>query len=198
MSIADKFETIADAVYDKGVSDGENNVWSAIVFPNRDNYQYAFARWGKHMDFSILEGIKYKVTFWMFGYNSTIEELDIDFDLSSATSINNMFYGCSNLKKIKKINFGNSISKRSMDVMFSGANALEEVTIEGAIDNIISFKDCIKLNRASIESIVKHLSTTQGATLTLSAEAVNREFSGEEWETFIAEYKPSTWSIALK
>lgn len=198
MSIATDLQTIAENV-PKVYEAGKDNVWSAVVYPSRNNYQYAFARWGKHMDFSILEGIKYKVTFWMFGYNSTVEELDIDFDLSSATSINNMFYGCSGLKKIKKLNFGNSISKRTMDVMFSGALALEEVAIEGVIDNIISFKDCTKLNRASIESIVKHLSTAQGATLTLSAEAVNREFPGEgEWDTFIAKYKPSVWSIALK
>ncbi|MEE0840566.1 MAG: hypothetical protein U0L72_08530 [Acutalibacteraceae bacterium] len=195
MSIADKFEVIADAVYDKGVSDGENNVWSAAIPPGRTYFRYAFTRW-KDTDFSHLEGVKITDAFWMFSY-SGVKELDFNLDLTKCTAVNQMFYGCSHLKKIKKIIFSDK-GDLGFNQTFYGANVLEEISIEGVIGKEISFESCKLLNRASIESIIKHLSTAQGATLTLSAEAVNREFTTAEWDAFIAEYKPSTWSIALK
>lgn len=76
--------------------------------------------------------------------------------------------------------------------------ALVNFTVEGVIGNNINFKWSPKLSKDSITSIITHLSTTQGATLTLSAAAVNTGFPGEgEWELFLAENKPDVWTINL-
>ena len=75
---------------------------------------------------------------------------------------------------------------------------LQNIKIDGVIASDISFYQSKKLSRESIESIITHLSDTTGATLTLTTQAVNSAFPGEgEWETFLAENKPSVWTINL-
>jgi hypothetical protein len=62
---------------------------------------------------------------------------------------------------------------------FENCSSLENITIEGVIGQDISFQWCTKLTRASIESIVNHLSeNASGKTLTLSKTAVDNAFYG--------------------
>ena len=72
---------------------------------------------------------------------------------------------------------------------------IEEVAFEGIIGQDIDFQSC-PLNKASILSIVEHLSTTaSGKTLTLKQTAVNNAFTTQEWNTLIA--PKSNWTISL-
>lgn len=234
MSIADKFEVIADAVYDKGVSDGKKSEYDEFWDNyqdegNRVNYQYAFYKWSLDLFYPKYDIKPTEITsiFHFAGQNGSstcdminrLKECNVKMDFSEVTNARYCFYytgittlptldfsNCTTLRfafmhsslleKIEKLKVSEKVT--SYENSFTNCTALKDIVIEGIIGATVSFEDSKLLNRASIESIVKHLSTTQGATLTLSAEAVNREFSGEEWETFIAEYKPSTWSIALK
>lgn len=72
---------------------------------------------------------------------------------------------------------------------FRNCKALKNITIEGEICVDFSFIHSPLLSKESITSIITHLSDTQGATLTLKAEAVNNAFGGEyatEWIELIA------------
>ena len=79
---------------------------------------------------------------------------------------------------------------------FASQGQLENITFEGVIGAEISFKDCTKLSKASIESVVGALSsTTSGLTLTLSRTAKQAAFTDEQWAALIAT-KPN-WTISL-
>lgn len=108
----------------------------------------------------------------------------------------NTFRWCSKLHTIEVIR---SNERTLFDQqVFHSCYELKNITIEGVIASNISFHDNPKLSKASIVSIVTHLSDTQGATLTLKKQAINREFPGEgEWDLFLAENKPSVWTINL-
>ena len=79
MSIAKKFEVIADAVYEKGMRDKESEFWDFVQnYGNRPYYDYGFKGWG-----SEYIRPKYKV-------------------VPTQSSVSNVFNGCKNLKKIEK------------------------------------------------------------------------------------------------
>lgn len=109
---------------------------------------------------------------------------------------NSCYYNCNRMVKIP-ILWATSVT--SFNSAFEGCDSLEEISeINGMIKVDISLWVSKNLSKESITSIITHLSDTQGATLTLSKRAVNKEFPGEgEWEIFLAENKPSVWSINL-
>ena len=83
MSIADKFEVIADAVYDKGVSDGKKSECDEFwdVFQNYgngpvDGYEYAFMyRHWTDENFKPkydINGTKFYMAFYATGINKLI------------------------------------------------------------------------------------------------------------------------------
>lgn len=90
------------------------------------------------------------------------------------------FYGCKNLVEIEDTipltDTGNCTSDRS----FVDCFALEEIRFSGVIgQNGFDFKDCTKLSKTSITSIINALSTTtSGLTVTLSKTAVDNAFEG--------------------
>jgi hypothetical protein len=108
----------------------------------------------------------------LFNYNQFITEVPtIDFTgLTSASS--GVFSNASQaLTTIEKI-----ITKESVTYSkwFKNDWLLVNVAFEGVIGQDIDFKDSSKLSKASIESIVSHLSdTASGKTLTLSKVAVD-------------------------
>jgi hypothetical protein len=83
---------------------------------------------------------------------------------------------------------------------FNSTTRLENITIDGVIPQSIAFAQSTKLNKASIQSIISHLSdTASGMTLTLSKMAVNNAFeggsTGDEWLNLVST-KPN-WTISL-
>lgn len=235
MSIADKFEVIADAVYDKGVSDGKKSEYDEFwdIFQNYgngpvDGYEYAFMyRHWNDENFKPkykIDGKKFYMAFYGTGIKNIpacLERQGVILDTSQSDSMDRIF-GVSKSEVLPSIDvrnvtkelylYGSSWychtigtlilkddgSQKFHNSCFYDLPALVNFTVEGVIGNNISFEWSPKLSKASIVSIVTHLSDTQGATVTLKQEAINREFPGEgEWETFLAENKPSVWTINL-
>ena len=172
----------------------------------------------------------------MFNYSTVLnfdmvelsEQLGIVFDFSNCTS----FYQCFTGDFFKRLGVIDTTSAKSLDNAFSDfrgdtidkliikedgttsysngfylAYNLINLTLEGVIGTSgFTFKDCTKLNKASIESIVNALSTTTtGLTVTFSKTAVNKAFAtttggsngstSAEWLALVA--TRSNWTIAL-
>ena len=227
------YDVKIDEVYDKGTEDGREALWD-ILFNNeirKGNFPYAFYRW-KEFDFGTrLDGIKYKNVFWMFA-QSGVKSLDIVFDLSEITAnINNMFYSCSDLEYVKKIIFSDQGNLPTMTQMFYAAPKLKEIRFEGVIDNSINIVASTLLSKYSIRGslateeeiangknlftseidgntyyggLITALSTTKGATLTISKTAVTNAFGStdsDEWKELISgkcNTQGGPWTISLK
>lgn len=100
-------------------------------------------------------------------------------DASVLTRLQTTFNGATNLQEIV---INNLQASCTFSTAFNNCSALITVSITGEIGNDINFQWSTKLTRASIESIVNHLSDNSGGnsvkTLTLSKTAVDREFEG--------------------
>jgi hypothetical protein len=92
---------------------------------------------------------------------------------TSGGSIAMMFYNCSKLSKVGTLTVGTgTIYTRS----FYNCSKLTDITFAGTIGQNLDIRYS-PLNKASIESIIAHLSTTAtGKTLTLKKTAVNSAF----------------------
>ena len=78
---------------------------------------------------------------------------------------------------------------------FLNCTALENITMSGVIGNDFDIHYS-PLTKASIESIIEHLSdNVSGKVLTLSETAVNNAFSTDEWNSLKAQ-KPN-WGFSL-
>lgn len=112
------------------------------------------------------------------------------------------FNVCRSLRKIAVIRA--DAGTQFLNDTFGNCTALEEITFDGEIGSDINFRWSTKLTRASIESIINHLSdNVSGKTLTLSEAAVDKAFETEdlfgsetdEWATLCSS-KPN-WQITL-
>ena len=187
MSIAEKFEIIADAVYEKG----KDYIWEVVQLSGaRINYSKAFLRW--RMDGNLHP--KYKViptevasghqTFYRLAGVSKIESKYFDFSRKprGTSSSNGWYYtfnGC-NVKEIEDIGMKADCAythtfafckylctialirtdeKTSWDNTFQSCTSLENITIEGVIGRSgFDVKDCKKLTVDSLLSILTALS----------------------------------------
>lgn len=115
-----------------------------------------------------------------FTDNSKLEEIE-DIGLPISYSYELAFAWCTELTKIAKITVdANTILSNA----FVNCFKLKDITFEGEIGNDINFKWSTKLTKASIESIINHLSSAvSGKTLTLSKTAVETAF-----EVYPADY----------
>lgn len=126
-------------------------------------------------------------------YNKMFTRMGV-LDFSKAANLNTAFDYASAIKTIDKLIL-KSTGTASFSNTFRGAKALEDITIEGVIAGNVSFQDC-PLTRASIESIISHLSdTTSGLTVTFKKTAKEAAFTADEWAALIA--TKSNWTISL-
>lgn len=115
-----------------------------------------------------------------------------------------VFSNASKLKTIRKLIIDNTAANVKFLNWFTQCIALESITIEGEIKNSFNIQYS-PLNRESITSIVKALSDTVSATLTLNLAAVNKAFETAEgigdgstsasWLSLAA--AKSNWTISL-
>lgn len=202
MSIAENFEVIADAVYEKG----KEYIWDVVQQKgSRKDYISAFYMW----DIDYIRP-KYKViptevnslnqTFT----KSKVKKIEAEyFDFSQKEYSTNSSAGCyytfstcSDLEEIEDIGIPlvpnylyafawcqklHTISSplkcdenTTWGNAFTQCYALENIEIEGVIGQNFGVKDCKKLSGASIVNIFEALSTTtSGRTVTLSQTAVD-------------------------
>lgn len=166
---------------------------------NRNEYSYAFAGRGWN---DVAYNPKYEIIVFynqgsnLYRANITITDTKkpIRFKKVSSNSSTYVFNGCTKLKTVFLVEVS---EKQLFTNWFGNCSSLEDITFEGIIGNDMDIHWSTLLTKKSITSIIKHLSDTQGATLTLSQTAVNNAFTTEEWETFLAENKPNVWTINL-
>ena len=188
MSIADKFEVIADAVYDKGVSDGKKSeydeFWDSVQdYGNRVAYDYVFNRWNcKYIR------PKYKVIpkagqngayryLHMFSFNPSLKKIEKEyFDLSQYESPNGytsgpsgnyyMFAECSNLEEIEDV----GMKPYYYYATFVNCTKLHTIEVVRSNENTIfetaTFKGCTALENIKIEGVIaKNISFYQSPNL---------------------------------
>ena len=199
MSIADKLTQIAEneqAVFDAGKRSEYDTFWDSYQENgNKISYRLAFfgSGWNDttfHPKYPIkmYKGQQQMQAFYYF--RGTHIDVDIDF---RAVGNAQVFQSASLLKTISKLIVTDEVTYTSW---FAGCTALEDITIEGAIGNDISFSDCALLTKASIESIIGALSgTVTGKTLTVNAAAKQAAFTDSEWAELIGT-KPN-WTFSL-
>lgn len=195
MSIAEKFEVIANAVYEKGLSDKESEFWEAVTNKGeRTYYSSAFSYWGtieyirppyKIKPIGSAQGLCY--------YCSSLKKVESDyFDLSGSTNQGTIFARCSNLEeiediklpkgdynqafiyceKLKKIALITVDENTKFNSSFSLCSSLEYIRFDGVIGQDISFKDSPLLTIQSLNNIIDHLKefpSPNSANITLHA-----------------------------
>ena len=108
-----------------------------------------------------------------------LEEIE-DIGIMPDTDLTNTFQYCTKLKKISMIRV--DVNTVISSTVLGSCPALESVTFDGEIGYGMDLHWSTKLNRASIESIINHLSdNVSGKTLTLSKAAVDEAFKFDLW-----------------
>ena len=94
---------------------------------------------------------------------------------TASNATNGLFAGCRSLKTVRKF----IVSEETLfSKTFQNCPLLENIVFEGTISDSLDFGSCTLLTRASIESIINHLSDkASGETLTLSETAVDKAFA---------------------
>ena len=174
MSIADKFEVIADEVYEKGVSDGQIAFVDNYIDSKNGEFTNAFYRW-ENTYYKPTKNIQASVLASTYSYSTITDTLvDITF---MGTSIGSVFYMANKLQTIKNLiltqdtSFANSI--------FGQCISLKNLTIsgDGKIINSTTLQYSKSLSEKSIRSVVNALSPiVTGQTITFSKQAVNSAF----------------------
>ena len=194
MTLGEKFEKVADIVYDKGYEAFENYLRDC------DSFQYFFAD----------DRNNHLLELWKEDYTQNAVELKRMFNSSkdlviapriSANKCESciyMFYNCSNLTTIPylyveryEINFVSA---------FRGCSKLESITFDGIIQNDIDFQYCPLLSVESMINIITHLVNTKGEeeeyrwTLTFTDECWERlEESGKPCDSGLTDDATMTW-----
>lgn len=113
----------------------------------------------------------------------------------STNGLSNIFASDIALIEVEKLIL-KSDGSQSFNNAFWDCINLQNIVFEGVIGQAINFQRSTKLTKASIESIITHLSdTASGKTLTLSLTAVNNAFATDEWNSLIK--SKSNWTISL-
>lgn len=224
MSIAEKFETIADEVYDAGKKAEYDAFWDN--FQNngeRNDYRYAFAMWADDIFYPKHDITCQAETTYMF-LQSTIKnikqrliDLGVEFSMEGVTRCTSMFNSAkiTHLPTIDISSCGTYTASvlaycnnlievklivsenNTFTTAFVNDFALENLTIEGTIGQTgFNVQWSTKLSKASITSIVNALSsTTSGLTVTISKTAKEAAFTADEWSALIK--TKSNWTISL-
>lgn len=202
MSIGEKFEKIADAVYEKGKADGKKDFFDKLPY---DSKAVKFYGWKDELFYptkDILigeqtfyyseiidianrldeQGVKIKPTStcpYTFGYCLSVSVPEVD--MSSITSSNYMFanFGAAssqanknNLQTIRKI----IASEKTVfgTGCFSNLYKLTHCLFEGTIAKSLDIHWSTKLNRASILSLLQCLNASvTGVTITLPSKCID-------------------------
>lgn len=192
-AIGEVYNLANDNGYAQGVVEGEEIGRKAEYDTFWDTYQQAYNGVAKR------DG--YSSAFFSYWWNDKIYKPKYDIVITTGASSmyqasqitdtkvkitldgtsSNMFFGCGNLKTIPYLKL---TEKATLPNAFRSCKALENITFDGVIKCDVDLQYSTKLTRASIESIMSHLSMDDSGgvlgTVTLSLEAVDREFQYED------------------
>ena len=200
MSIAEKLITIAEneqRVYEKGKQTEYDRFW--------DNYQSNGSRVSYNSGFrgkgwnSEIYKPKYPIlsTDCECLFSSITKIPDTLVPIDTTANLNYAFNWATGFVTIRELTVTANVTYTNC---FDGLDKLVNITFKGEIGRNISFSYSDKLSKASIQSIVSHLSDTEtGRTLTLKTTAINNAFTGgstgTEWLNLVA--TKSNWTISL-
>ena len=192
-TIAEKLTTIAEneqKVYDKGMSDGEYDMWKCFTFNGtRTDHAHAFSymdvsgkqapkelfqaseNWEEmflgYMGRTLPSGIDFSVwdsscatTYEYFFYYSQYLEEIYDLKIPQIDAYEMTFLSCPELKRIEKIRV--SVNTQFYST-FDFCEALSDVTFEGVIGKDLSFKYS-PLSIASMKNIISSLNNYAGTS----------------------------------
>lgn len=187
MSIAEKFEVIADAVYEKGKQAEYDRFWDAFQQNGQlTSYVYGFAGQGWKDDifkpkYPIITNASPNRTNAMFYYSNLTEIMTPLYFYD--TTANSTFYQMTKCVRIGDDSGGGIwVTKdRTFTTNFTGCKVLEEIRfldynekgeyVPSKIGNSIDFKESPLLSTASIVNIVEHLVNSSTVTLTINSTA---------------------------
>lgn len=168
-----------------------NGYWDAYQENgNRTQYAYAFSgeSWtDQNYNPKYPINVTGQSAFSAFSH-SLITDTKVDIDISTATDVGQLFFGCYNLKTIRKLIVSNETP--ALTNAFAGCTALENITIEGQISKSISFADSPLLTEASVLSILNALKPISGQTITLDS-----QIGGQLTEEQQAYITASNWTL---
>lgn len=181
MTLGEKFEKVADIVYDKGYEAFENHLMDC------DSFQYFFADGQNNnmLDIWKEDYTKNAIdTKRMFSANKSITVAP-RLNCGKSEDLGYMFYNASNLISIPYL-YVHSYDA-GYNRTFYGCSSLTEIRFAGLIQNDIDFTPCPQLSVESLKSIIRHLVNTKGLEeehwLTVS-------FTDDCWERLEASGKP--------
>jgi hypothetical protein len=190
------------AKYNEGKQAEHDRFWDAVQkngLQGGADYEYRFFNFPAD-----LFEPKYDFVFSVSTYSAnstfrktTITDLKKNCDFSTLATAYGLQYTCLECKQLVNARTFTVRAETKFTSVFGRCDALEEIRFNGVIgQNGLSFKDSHKLSKASIESVIEHLSTTtSGLSVTFSATAVSNAFTDTEWAT-LANTR-SNWTINL-
>lgn len=170
----------------------------------QDMYAYCFLPYEAMAAVDFSECKDFYNTFAYFAISNADKKFP-PIDISSATRTQNLFAWATGIKEIEEICVSETTPYSSC---FTGTTNLVEVKFNGTIaQKGLSFKDCAKLSKGSIEDVIEHLSdSTDGLTVTFSKAAVDKAYETSEgandgsnsgvWLDDKLSYRPN-WTISL-
>ena len=152
MSIAEKFEVIADEVYEKGISDERYRFWKSITDNgNRTNYSYAFMYGWSQDEFDCPPELFKPLTLEQaFVYN---EIKKIDIDTSACTTLNHAFFR-SGAYEIGVVDCRNATSLYRLFCMDSNLTAVQKVIVKEENTYGQTFEWCDKIEHIIFEGTI--------------------------------------------
>lgn len=165
MSIAEKFEVIADEIYEKGKKDEYDKFWDS--FQNggkRTNYIYCFFGWSDENFYP-----KYDIAPTGQGNNmfflceikgdlgQRFSECGIEFDTSKMTVFGGMFQACYYLTAVPVLDFQGANSNSLLDNIFYNCSSLitaSLINIRADLRFSNAFLNCNSLKNLTIEGTI--------------------------------------------
>lgn len=179
--IAEKIPKVCDKKYDEGFVAGKNNeydsFWRAYQAEGtRTNYTNGFR------SFCWTDSCynpKYPIVTDQIGnmYNaSVLTDTKVPITHKGVTNVSSVFSGASRMHTIRTLTVAEATTFASW---FTNCTNLQNITFEGTIGKDINFKDS-PLTKASIESVMSHVSATATLTVTFKKTAVDTAFETSE------------------
>lgn len=203
VEIAENMPKVYNAGFEKGKAEGGINYdafWDAFQNNGKaTSYHYAFSYNRFNMEtfnpkYAIVGTSTGTSLQNVFYNNNVLTEINVDIDARSSSHIGGMFYGCINLKTIKKL-FVDGTTTGGGNNAFNKCSALTSIEIGGTIVMSWDMSFC-PLDKDSILSVFNALSTSAtGKTCTFNKAAVNAVFTDEEWKA-LTDTK-TNWTITL-
>lgn len=195
LSVFERMTSANHLFSDEGQNRYNEDIFDAFMAANLSNIkraQYMFQGNIWLTEFIVPTTFRPILIHYMFQNCAAIKRVS-GLDAVKTNVLTCVFDGCTQLEDAGGLDFERVAYVTNA---FRNCTVLKHVTIVGTIKLSLDIHWSVELTRASIESIMEHLSTTtSGLSVTFSQDAVNNAFTTEEW-TALADTRKN-WTINL-